>query len=468
MPHSSTRSADVDGYEFVRRLRADAATANVPVIFWSAVFGQHGSDRDLAESCGIAGILAKPCEPETILNTIDQVLDRLPAMASAPIYDEFDRDHAQLLTNKILAKVGELETANASLIASEQQYRELFKGNPFPMWIVDGETHRFLAVNDAAVRHYGYSAQEFLAMSAGDLVVGEAAPKFRRTDNSGTDCLSAPSGTLVHWLSSGKAIEVDVFCQAVLFEGRRARLELIEDTTERNRADRKIRQSEEQLHHLAERLRSAQEEERTRIARHLHDEMGQRLTALKMTSDWVLRRLPARGASQAETDIRHKLDAFSKQIDEMIEIVQKLASDLRPDILDLGIGAAIEWLTQEFQSRSEIDCTVVTPASDEPLDSQRATEMYRIFQEALTNVARHSGATRLDVDLKQERSRLVLTVHDNGRGITDEQAADSNAIGLLGMRERAALIGANLLVRGRAGDGTTVRVELPLSRATNA
>lgn len=447
----------IDGYEFVRRLRINEVTANIPIIFWTAVFSGQESAAVLAKNCGVDCILPKPSTSQAIFDAIDRVLANPSGSTELPVPPEFDKAHANLLTDKIFDQIRELETANESLHASEGQYRTLFESNPFPMWILDDLSRRFLAVNNAAIRHYGYSAQEFLGMSIRELSMTEKdamAPGTQR------------SITTHHYLKNGGEIEVAVFGQATVFEGRRAQLELIEDVTERNRNERKVRESEAQLHHLAERLLCAQEEERTRIARNLHDNLGQQLTALRMALDWTLRRLPESPASRTEGEIQRALRSSAAMIGEMTRTVQRIATELRPGLLDFGIGVAIEYLVQEFQSRSEMICTVDVPEHEAPVDPAMATETYRIFQEVLTNVARHSGATRLDVDLKLEAASLVLEVHDNGKGITQDQIGSSDSIGLLGMRERAAMIGSALSIQGSPESGTTVRLEVPLARPT--
>jgi signal transduction histidine kinase len=152
----------------------------------------------------------------------------------------------------------------------------------------------------------------------------------------------------------------------------------------------------------------------------------------------------------------------------MISFVQKTAAELRPGILDEGIGAAIEWSATEFQSRSGIACHVELSDDEAELDTARATEVYRIFQEALTNVARHSGASSLRVKLEHEPARLGLSVQDNGRGITPEEANSRHATGILGMRERAALIGGVVSVSGSPDSGTLVRLEVPLAAGAAA
>lgn len=390
----------MDGYEFARQLRVDAGIAHIRTILYTA--GYHR---------GVDCVLPKPSEPEVILKAVDSVL-RKPAH----------------------------QDAVSRLNPAEQQYRTLFEMNPLPMWIVDEQSHRFLAVNQAAVRHYGYSSEEFERISLGDVLAAE----------------DAATHLAEHRTKAGSLIDVAVFSQVTSFEGKRARLEIMHDVTERNRAERKLRESGEQLRRLTVRLRSAQEEERTRLARYLHDELGQMLTALRMTCGLMKARLPASQAGLAE-----KMQSCLKLTDEMMVAVQRLSTDLRPGILDIGVGAAIDWHVREFQTGSKIACTVEVPEDEEPVDPDCATEMFRIFQEVLTHIARQSGATHMRVALKREGALLLLEVYDNGRGVTPDGFSGHDAVGLLDMRERAASIGGTVSIEAVPESGTTVRITVP-------
>ena len=449
---------DIDGYEFARQLRTNPDLASIPIVFWTAAYSRS-SARALAKLCGVDHVLAKPSEPEAILETVNEILRMPNRAAPAVVAPEFEREHAMLLTNKIFDQLRQLESLNQRLRESERQYRMLFESNPLPMWILDGQSNGFLAVNDAAVQQYGYTEPEFLELKVQAVVVGEAA----RHEEDAASETSVLSGAVRHRLKSGEVREVECFDQAIQFDGRSAHLQLIEDVTSRNRTDRTIRESRQQLRELSERLRSAQEDERTRISRSLHDEMGPRLTALRMTCEWIVKKIPPVLPRASDADIRHKLNSSIVIIDEMIAFVQKTATALRPGKLDYGIGATIEWFTLDFQSRSEIVCDVDVPEDEVALGEERATEVYRIFQEALTNVGRHSGASRLSVKLKHESGHMVLTVHDDGRGITQEEADGRTCVGILGMRERAAQIGSLIEIEGASGVGTTVRLTVPLA-----
>jgi len=213
----------------------------------------------------------------------------------------------------------------------------------------------------------------------------------------------------------------------------------------------------DQLRALAARVHSAREEERTRIAREIHDELGQALTAIKIDFTSLLSDLSEDQGFRAE-----RSQSILKLLDETLHSVQRIATELRPAILDvLGLVAAMEWATQEFQTRTGTKCQIILPDADVALDPERATALFRIFQETLTNVARHADATQVDVRLAGENGDLILEVHDNGKGITEEQASAEVSLGILGMRERILLLGGTLTISGTPETGTTVRVLVP-------
>ena len=229
---------------------------------------------------------------------------------------------------------------------------------------------------------------------------------------------------------------------------------------ERRRAEEKLRRSLEQLRALSVYLQYVREDERIRISRQVHDELGQALTGLKMDLYWLANRLPKKYRS-----VHEKTRAMSAHIDATIQTVRRIATELRPGILDdLGLVAAIEWQAQEFQKRTGIECVVTSDLKETILDQDLNTAFFRIFQETLTNIIRHAQATRVDVHLQQEESALVLEVKDNGRGISEAELNDTRSIGVLGMRERAALLQGELQITGVPGQGTTVTVRIPLVR----
>jgi len=234
-----------------------------------------------------------------------------------------------------------------------------------------------------------------------------------------------------------------------------------EERAERRRAEENLRKSHKQLRALSIYLQYVREDERIRISRQVHDELGQALTGLKMDLYWLAHRLP-----KNLKGVQEKAKGMSAHIDTIIQTVRRISTELRPGILDdLGLAAALEWQAQEFQKRTGLRCRVRSQVTETLLDQDLNTAFFRIFQETLTNVIRHAKATRVDVFFREDAGYLIMEVRDNGRGISNDEITNTKSIGLLGMRERAALLGGELSIIGQAGAGTTVTVKIPFRRS---
>jgi signal transduction histidine kinase len=231
------------------------------------------------------------------------------------------------------------------------------------------------------------------------------------------------------------------------------------ELAERALTEQRLRTSEENLRALAAHLQSVREEERIHIAREIHDELGQALTGLKFDIGAIAKGCAA-GDAQA---VAEKSQVASHAIDRIINSVRRIASGLRPEVLDeIGLGAAIDWQAREFQRRTGIRCLVEMPPKFVDPDQERSTAIFRIFQELLTNVARHANATRVEVRLEEgDEEGLRLTVADNGRGIRTTEFESPTSLGFLGLRERVLAFGGALDVNGEEGKGTTVSVTIP-------
>lgn len=326
------------------------------------------------------------------------------------------------------------------------RYRMLFETSPLPMWVVDDETLRFLAVNDAAVRLYGYSRDEFLAMTAEHFL-----PRAREG--------SVFRGVFRHARKSGEPLEVDAVGHLVGWRGRPARLVVINDISERLRAqaalerlNRELELSHERLRALSRRLLEIQEEERGRLARDLHDDIGQALTALKIQVESL--RLGA---------VSGRVDECVETIQSTLERVRQLSLSLRPPQLDdLGLAAA---LRSHLDRQARVAGLAPHFEADEaPHDIAPETETacFRVAQEAITNVLRHARARNLWVRLFDADGRLALSVRDDGAGFDVEAV---RGLGLAGMEERTALAGGSLELHAAPGQGTVVLAMFPLARA---
>ncbi|PWU09222.1 MAG: hypothetical protein C5B50_27860 [Verrucomicrobia bacterium] len=254
---------------------------------------------------------------------------------------------------------------------------------------------------------------------------------------------------------------------SVLESQRRAhsrQVELEKLITALKQAERELSRSRENLRGLAARLQAVREEERTRVAREIHDVLAQELTRMKLDIAWVERRLAEPSRALNERAVLEKLSAMSATTDAAIWSVQRIATELRPVVLDtLGLCAAIEWQAKDFESRTDIPCTARVPSEDIHLNGECSTALFRILQESLTNVARHAGATRVEIELRPESDTLVLTTSDNGSGISPQRSKDPHSLGLIGMQERAAALGGECHITSGPGLGTVVEARIPFT-----
>lgn len=243
-------------------------------------------------------------------------------------------------------------------------------------------------------------------------------------------------------------------------EARKHNAELEQNVRKRTA---ELENSQIQLRNLSARMTAMREEERARLSREIHDELGGSLTAMKITATQIRRGYP--DDETLQTQSKNLLEL----IDDTIQKVRQIATDLRPSILDdFGLLAALEWQLQEFQRRSEIECQLLPSTKEVVVDRDSATAIFRIFQETLTNVARHAQATRVVVSLEQAANYLLLSVQDNGRGISTKELVQSKSLGLAGMRERVHLLSGQLNIQGKPGQGTIVQVKIPLPAQNGA
>jgi len=259
--------------------------------------------------------------------------------------------------------------------------------------------------------------------------------------------------------ADGAEFPIESTISQTLIEGKPQLTAVLRDITQRRRTEENLREMNRQLRSLSASLQDVREQERTRIAMELHDDLGQQLTGLKLELSWLGGRL--KEGRHATPD---EVGAMRRLLDTAIASVRRIATDLRPLILDdLGFGEAVACQTAEFAKRSGLDIEIDLQAQELVKDDVVATALFRIVQESLTNVVRHAGATSVHVRLASDGSDLVLTVRDNGTGITGGHRTGSG-IGLVSMRERATALGGQLRIVGEPGAGTTIEVTLPLGR----
>jgi PAS domain S-box-containing protein len=326
----------------------------------------------------------------------------------------------------------------------------------------------FVIDMDGTIRFWSRGAEAMLGYSKSQ-AAGKISHELLRTefpqplDEIKAELMRAGhwEGDLVKTAQDGRRIVVA--SRWALQWGKRDQLPRVlvinSDITERKRGEESVILQKEQLRALAERLQWVREEDRKRVARDLHDQIGQILTAIKMDMTWMTRHLP-----ESEREVRARLTESIELVSDGVKSVRAICSGLRPGVLDdLGLAAAIEWQASDFASRNGVRCEVSVPPVDLHLDGDRATAAFRIFQECLTNVIRHAQAKSVRVSLCQEDENIVLVVEDDGIGFRESDLSHSlGSLGLLGMKERAQFCGGDVQISSSPGNGTIVTVRVPV------
>lgn len=355
----------------------------------------------------------------------------------------------------IIRDISGRKKAEEAIRVSEYKYRLLFEQNPMPMWMLSLPDKNFLAVNDAAIDFYGYSRKEFEHMNIRDIRPWqEFPPDFEPMHFDGIN----NSGIRDHKKKNGEYVKVNVLAHDIIYQGQQAKLELANDMTEKLRAEEELKSSHEQLRQLATHLQTVRESERTHMAREIHDELGQQLTGLKMDISWIGKKIP-----EQEIVLKEKINETIELVDDTVKTVRRLATQLRPSILDdLGLVAAMEWQSEDFQKRSGIETHFNSSINNIEIPDIMATSMFRIYQESLTNVMRHSKASKVGAALSINEGSLILQIIDNGVGYNAEDINGKNTLGLVGMKERTIMMDGTFEIDSKPGKGTTVKIVVPI------
>lgn len=359
--------------------------------------------------------------------------------------------------------VTDQQLADENLRRSEHKYRLLFENNPMPMWMTSIPELNILDVNESALRQYGYTREEFLRLNSMDLRPTEdTEPVFTETEHA-----APAAGTSLQWRhkkKDGSIIYVEVFNYQIIYEGKPVWLGLSIDITEKTKAEGLLKKSYEDIRELASHLQDVREEERASMAREIHDELGQQLTGLKMDISWLARKKDIDAAQRDK-----KMKEILTFIDGTVNTVRKLSAELRPSILDdLGLVEALEWWSNEFEKRAGITCQFQRPEYPVEVPPKLAVGLFRIYQESLTNVARHANASKVISRLEAEDHQLILKITDDGKGFDTSTIGQKKTLGLLGMRERTLIMGGKYDIKSAPGKGTTVTIAAPFEMLKNA
>lgn len=337
---------------------------------------------------------------------------------------------------------------------------------PDQAWLKDAES-RYIQVNEAFMAACGLSAADILGQTPREVWPVDWGGKYVDTDMSVVrsgqriryeEQRFSAAGE-VRWFDTIKTPIFDADGKVVGTAG------ISREITDRKRTEQELRESRTQLRELSAYLQSVREEERTRIARELHDELGQMLTAVQLGLGAL------EGAVQADspvTTLTTALEGLKTLAESATNAVQRLATDLRPPILDgLGLAAALDWQLEAFSERSGVAYALDLPSESVSLSGEIETAIFRILQEALTNVSRHAEASQVEVMLHMSDTEVKLSIADNGKGMLLSNPSQRRRLGLVGMRERAYMLGGELKVQSSPGRGTQIELRLPL-RAANS
>lgn len=365
--------------------------------------------------------------------------------------------------NKTILYSIERKRAEKLMKESEERYKALVENAPEALVVLDVENRKFVSVSESAEKLFKMTRDELLQIGpvevspayqpGGQLSAELATEKISEAIDGGKH-----SFEWTHCDKEGNPIPCEVWLVRLPSETQTLIRGSIIDITIRKKAEQELEESYKAIRKLTEHLQNIREEERAHIAREIHDELGQQLTVLKMDISWINKKM----GIQDET-VKARMKELLVMLDETVRSVRRISSELRPSLLDdLGLTAAMEWQLTEFEKRFQIKTHFKPDDTEIKLPESMKTGLFRIFQESLTNVARHSKAKKVTVTLHIENGSIVLSVADNGVGFDKQNTIGKKSLGVLGMQERTSMIGGTYDISGKPGKGTRVVVTIPL------
>ncbi len=440
----------------------------------------HGYN-DISEMIGMSVFELMKGENEVISrNSLQAVKDK--GFASGEIYfarkdgSEFPAEFYSSMLNdesdrpigfiSIINDISEKKKAQQEVLESRERLSSILN-TAMDAIVTTDESRKIVLFNKSAEKLFKCSESAALGSDVNKFI----PERFQKIHNRHVEKFSQTAETFSSMLSGsspvaitldGEEIPVETSVSKTEIGGMKFYTVILRDITERIRYETDLKDSNSKLHHLASHLQNIREEERMLISRDIHDQVGQELTALKMDMVMLSKELERNGAPSDGKKVIEELRSMADLTDKSIKWIRNLSTELRPDVLDrLGLFEAVEWHCKEFEKRSGIGCKVRLNGNDSDLSKEHSVVFFRILQESLTNVLRHSGASGVEVNMTESGDDFTLMVKDNGKGITEERLEGTASLGLIGMKERAYMLGGAVEVCGNEGKGAIIKAVIP-------
>jgi PAS domain S-box-containing protein len=420
-----------------------------------AVHGEH------IARFGATGVTSRRMGAQTVLVGLRSTGEEFPIEASISQHVE----HGKKTFTVILRDITERVKSQQELARGEARLRGILDSAMDAIITVDDKEHVVL-FNRAAEQVFGCPREQAigapLAWFIPERFRAGHHEHIRRFGETGTSSRRMGALRIVTGLRrNGEEFPIDASISQITENGAKFYTVILRDVTERVRGEEALQRSREELRELAQAANSVREQEKSRIARELHDELAQALTALKMDVNWIAERAGRVG----DETLEEKLAAMQSMLDDTVAATRRISADLRPLMLDdLGLAPAVEWLVQGFTERSGIRCELTIDEGELELGEPYASAVFRILQESLTNIAKHAQASRVDMTVRRAGGAIALSVSDDGRGFSPQDPRKPNSFGLMGLRERAYALGGDVRIESTPGEGTRIEVSIPLPR----
>ncbi len=428
-------------------------------------FYSPDSQKELLEHGGFQRALlgAFNVEERTLVTKDGQIIDTI--LKALP---EYDTEGNAIGTRAMYVDITERRKAETTLIESEERFRQIAETIREIFWMFDVSEQNMIYISPAFETIWGIRREEMYKdpMTFYKAIHPDDQPSVmekinRQQVGESTDIeyrVLRPDGSQ-RWIRDRGFPIKDQNGNVYRITG------IAEDITERKNAQLALEKTSTQMQALATHLQTVREDERTMIAREIHDEVGQILTVLKLDLSFIEGELN-KPTEEIDISVIHaEIETINELLDQTSHKLSQLITELRPEIIDnLGLLPAIEWQVKEFQKRTGINCQLKLSVKNLKFNNEYSTAIYRIVQESLTNVLRHSQANKVKINIRQSNEFLKIEIKDNGIGIGQQQIDAMNSFGLVGMKERAIILGGELQISGKPGHGTTLIVSIPISK----